>query len=529
MTVRIRADGLGSVISENNRSKYFIEVLGCTYAIAKDAQDKRYQDVRINGVSVIPSTFKSQRGINALKFDSNFKVIDTAWFDTYALTSNNQSMLSYIDNTAAGHFLCMFSVDSIRISDTINIADEMPKRGANWYPKIDLVADRFGWSGIYSGKSKKFHSSSTMKYFSGTKLSTDILDSDQPSDYTAYCCAMADTIDDLGIRQQSGFYEFSEKSTAFKYIDNKNIVDYGATVGALDEYNITFDMLGKGSILLSFYNNTTLLSSVSIADNTLVWTGVYKLESRGNFPKDCNKMTVQFVPDPTVTCKVRNFSMGIDTKTVIKPAMFTPNGIPIKNFAEGTLYEPLNAVTAVRLTRDYNLEALGVIEDGGYYCKIFEHTIFQDPKYPDEFFKSKAEADNFDGFNKFSKIGDIKKFKYGGKYRFRLVYPGYGRITWEQTAELSDVIAEGNDKKVAGFKLIENTIDPEFSAIFVGLREADGTNEVSVYSGAPRNTASAYIAYSVGCKRIHQPNGTGIPGPFIDKSVNEVRLYVWVE
>ncbi|MDE1093284.1 hypothetical protein OS113_28010, partial [Klebsiella pneumoniae] len=82
----IRGSGLGSVIAENNSTKYYIKVTGSHSDLATE---NRISEVVINDsvISVSPL-----RGMNIQRFDNNMQFVESRSFDLYGSLTEQSSI-----------------------------------------------------------------------------------------------------------------------------------------------------------------------------------------------------------------------------------------------------------------------------------------------------------------------------------------------------------------------------------------------------------------------------------------------------
>lgn len=500
----IRSTGFGSVISENNSTKYYLRVVGTNSATNNQlglfVNDKK-----------LPITYS--RGLTVSKFTKTMSLVASQTFDIVgSLDAQSLRFVDYIQN-ATEDIIVIQSMTSISSNEILK--NFMSLIGSSVWPEwmTDKTPDNIkeiGYSALYDVKTKNIV---------GESLGS--LGSDYPAQFDYYF----DDLNDLGSigagrSLVEDYTEYSgDKFTVKTYVSKSSMSVY-PHLSSSDWLTLRADFkrdqkaidLGiECRLSVQFYNSGAYLRGITIQSKPgLEWKTEFLTQK---IPDNANEITIGAYHSPSNILEgmmyIRNVVVQPTNAVVkkgIKSARLGRFSAPTETFTEG----PIGGNTIVRFNKDESIEAIEMQElAGGYWIKILDHNSLREGKM----FASKAEAFenlNYEKTFLYSTMNKIKDFRLSdGRYRFRLEYENaMGFIEWEQTSS-------PEDSKVVGYKLLKDGMINK--TVFEGLRLS--TNPESRYTG---NTKNDFQLGSL----IALDNGIRVSE---SSSANHARLYVWKE
>lgn len=496
----IRGSGLGSVIAENNSTKYYIKVTGSHSDLATE---NRISEVVINDsvISVSPL-----RGMNIQRFDNNMQFVESRSFDLYgSLTEQSSIMSEYIRSVTSG-VLILYSYDAMGNNTVIN--ELMKIYGASAWPWHINSTKRFAWCGIIDCKNSNMISDA----MGGLGNS-----------YFASLDYYIDTMEDMGVTGAGNVIiqdpnEYSGKQYLVKTYMEKTPLSELKQLKVGEWIYLRADLMHDnesvtnkitGVMTVQFYDQTSsYLKGITIRSNS---TSYKTIEARSDIPANAFYVDIKYLHSPsgsdgTGTVSIKNVVVQPIAKEIVKnkPARLGRYTAPAREFREGTT----TGNTVVRFTKDELIEASEMQEIlGNEWIKVFEHRTLNGPYL----FEDLQQALYSEIPYLYSNMKEINDFRLkDGKWRFKLVYDE-GHIVWEQSSspELSSV---------TGLKIIETTLSAD-SRPFGGIRRT--VNDTN--SRYDCNTGSTWY-YAIGAIAVY---GSGFPGP--KGTVNSVQLYAWKE
>lgn len=496
----IRGSGLGSVIVENNSTKYYVKVTGSHQDLELS---KRISEVSIND---IPNVVTPSRGMNIQRFDENMKFVEHRSFDLYGNLSGQSSIMSdYIRSIRTGA-LVLYSYDAMGNNDTLN--ELMKTYGSASWPWHINSTRRFAWCGIIDCK----NSNIVADAFGGLGDS-----------YAASVDYYIDTMEDMGVTGAGNVIvqdhiEYSGKEYLIKeYMKQTPLSELKqlkigewliVRADIMQDTEATTNKV-SGIVTVQFYDiNGSYLKGISVRSTGESYK-TYELKS--DIPENAHSLDISCLHIPSAssgkgTVFVKNVVVQPIAKNIDKnlPARLGRFSAPANEFREGTT----TGNTVVKFTKDELIEASEMQEmSGGEWIKVFEHRVLNGP-YLFEDLTQALYSETPYLYSNMQGINDLRL--QDGRWRFKIVYEE-GYIVWEQSSspELSEA---------TGLKIIENTLS-EDSRPFGGIRRTQNVAN----SRYDCNTGSTWF-YAIGAMMIH---AGGIPGP--KGAVRSVQLYAWKE
>lgn len=506
----IRGSGLGSVIAENNSTKFYLKVIGTNYDIPV-GPGRDVTGVYLNDTKVISNT-QMGRGINIVKFDDSMKFVEIQIFDIYgSYEVQLNRMKDYINDTKTG-LLAMFTVDAISTGDKINVLMKEWGAGAWCYFLPDVTQRRYSWCGILDAKTKNMVSDAAGGKGNSFPASIDYY---------------LDTMSDLGvtgagqvITQDPAEYSGTDIYLVKSYHDIKSIAEHFPQIKPGDWMQIRCDMKQnaeattskvQGLLTMQLYDeNRTWLRGINITkDAGPDWKS---FDVKAEIPANAVYLDLGFYHYPstikTGTVFIRNVVAQPIAPEVVKklPARLGRFTAPAKEFREGTL----SGSTVVKFTKDEMIEASEMQElVYGEWIKVFEHRMLgSDHLFPDIDSSLYSEIPYL--FSNMKGLPDLRL--QDGRWRFKIVYDDKYMI-WEQSSPVEEDVA-------AGFKLIETNMT-DYSQMGGIRRATAGAADRSRYTGS---IIDGNWWYAIGATSIYD---TGFPG--YKTGVRNVQLYAWKE
>lgn len=500
----IRGSGLGSVIAENNSTKYYIKVMGTNYDIPA-GEPRDVAGVYLNDVKI--STIL-RRGLNVVKLDESMKVLEQITFDTYTDAEvQGQRVIDYLEATKTG-LIAIFTWDSQQSS--VALSKAMQKWGASAWIYHSNERFRYSWCGLYDCKTGNMVSDAA---------------GGRGNSYPALLDYYIDTSADLGVTgagqvvtQDPLEYSGTGKYLIKSYHDKKNMAQNFPQLKPGEWMQIRCDfkqdaasITAKVQCLLTmqFYDAAgTMLKGINITKSPgLNWSS-YEIKS--DIPAGAVSLDFGFYHYPSTVSTgvvfVRNVVAQPINKEVTKSqsARFGRFSAPSKEFREGTL----TGSTVVKFTKDELIEASEMQEIAeADWVKVFEHrTLGQMFLFPDIDSGLYSEVPYL--YSNMKMINDLRLTD--GRWRFKLVYEE-GEIEWEQSSS-------PEESSVTGLKIIRSTL-PSTAKPMGGIRRTANVSN----SRYDCNTGSTWF-YAIGAMASH---GIGFPGP--TTGVSSVQLYAWKE
>lgn len=501
----IRGSSLGSVIAENNSTKFYIRVVGHQNDMNTVNKDKA--GVWINGVQSYKAI--SGRGIQIVKMDQNLNKIEQVAFDLYGNAGPAAtSMISYVDNMPTGFILAMFTFDAV--GNNTQIATAFKKWGASCWGYHFSGQRRYSWSGIYDSTTKNMIADA----FGG-------MGNEFNPDFDYYI----DTSADLGVTglgstivQDPAEYTGWQTYKVKEYYPKSNLATEFPNLSPGEWVRMQCDFKqdqnainDKVQCLLTFQfydSNGSYLNAISILKTAGLDWSTNVIEQK--IPDKATQFDIGFYHFPSTAKTGSVYVKNVVIQPISEPkkkglkARLGKYSVPTNSYSEGTT----SGATVAKFTKDEQLDAKEMLEmSGGAWIKVFEHRTldsqFMFPDVGDSVLYSEIPY-------LYSNLKNIDDYRLSdGRYKFKLEY-SEGALSWEQTSSIEAA-------SVTGFKLIENNMTG--TRAFYGLRK-NGNN--SRYNGSNDNT----WYYAIGAINVF--NG-GIPGAFDKTATQEVRLYVWKE
>lgn len=500
-----RSSGFGSVISENNSTKYYLRVIGT------NASTDSQLGLFVNDKQVIIPTYK---GITVSKFTKTMTFVASQGFDIFgSVDVQAQRLIDYINN-ATEDIIVIQSRTAISTNDLLT--SFMNTIGSSVWPawlKNKETTDyekEIGYAALYDVKSKNI-----------VGEAVGSLGSDYPAQFDYYF----DDLNDLGsIGAGKSLIddtkEYSGSNYAVKMYQERGAISKYPQLSPTDWLSLRCDFKRDQKAIdvnidcqlsVQFYKSGAYLKGITISSKPgLDW----KTETlTQKVPEDANEISIGFYHGPSTATEglafIRNVVIqptNASVKKGIKNSRLGRFSAPTENFKEG----PIGGNTIVRLTRDESIEAIEMQElAGGYWIKILDHNSLRSGKV----FATKDEAlenVNYDKTFLYSTMNKIKDFRLkDGRYRFRLEYENaIGFIEWEQTSS-------PEDSTVVGYKLLKDGMINK--TVFEGIKLS--TNPESRYVGNSKNDFQLGALVSL-------DNGIRLSE---SSSANHARLYVWKE
>lgn len=498
-----RSSGFGSVISENNSTKYYLRVIGT------NASTDSQLGLFVNDKQ-IPITYS--RGLTVSKFTKTMTLVASQTFDIFgALDAQSLRFVDYIQN-ATEDIIIIQSKTAISSNDILK--NFMNVIGSSvwpeWASKSSNSMKEIGYAALYDVKSKNIVGEAV---------------GSRGADYPAQFDYYFDDLNDLGSigagkSLVDDYMEYrGDKFTVKTYVPRTSISIY-PHISSSDWLTLRADFkrdqkaidLGiECRLSVQFYNSGTYLRGITIQSKPgLDW----KTETlTQKIPDGANEISIGAYHSPSTVLEGFMFIKNVivqptnaPVKKGIKNSRLGRFSAPTENFKEG----PIGGNTIVRLTRDESIEAIEMQElAGGYWIKILDHNSLRSGKV----FETKDEAlenVNYDKTFLYSTMNKIKDFRLqDGRYRFRLEYENaIGFIEWEQTSS-------PEDSTVVGYKLLKDGMINK--TVFEGIKLS--ANPESRYVGNSKNDFQLGALVSL-------DNGIRLSE---SSSANHARLYVWKE
>ncbi|QHJ78856.1 MAG: hypothetical protein [Caudoviricetes sp.] len=512
MSTRIRGSGLGSVITENNSTKFQLEVKGSHRDNPLEVKSA-LAGLYING-KIVDET--RNRGINIVVIDSKFEVVEVARYDIYGAVSEIiDAFIKYIDDAPTDRIIALYSYDAMGTNDKLDQA--FNRWGASTWPSSAItVAPRSSYVALYSTKHKSI--------FCDAK--GNLASKSEPA-YIEYFLDSFEDIATVGgsrfIAYDSKEYEGTNKYGFKSWYDRQPLSNLG-NVKPGDMLNIQaegmVDDVAKAAgvkllVTMQFYNeDLSWNSAISFTIDSLDWSPA---RAQQVIPADAFAFDLGAYHWPNTTTDqgsvfVRNLIAQPMAPYIDKNlnARFGRRVVPTENFIEDDL-----GTVSVRMLKDDKLEVKDIQEEsGGSWIKVYQHYTLDGQK----FFENEAQAIENDTPYLYSDLLRILDNKLShGKYRFKLVAETIDlEIVWEQSSSPFETTVEG-------FKLLSTTqtlINP-----LTGLRRytqaAENGREFAYLTGVD----SPDWWYPVGLYVKYGDKGIPVNGV----SVAGMQLYVFTD
>lgn len=496
----IRGSGLGSVIAENNSTKYYVKVLG-TNKLTDSNIGLFVNDKKVN--------MTYTRGITVSRFTPTMTLVGSQTFDLVANVGNFNRLIDYI-TTATESIIILQTFDSYYSNEALNTL--MNKYGSAVWPSWTKLADAsrsISYCALIDNKSKN--------------IVAEALGS-RGADYPAQFDYYFDDVNDLGSigAGKSLVEEHTEyrgkNYTVHMYRDKAGLSSYPQLQNG-DWLTLRCDMKRDqeaidGNIdcrlVVQFYKAGSFLKAVSITEKPGLTYQTF--ETTQIIPPDSDQLDIGFYHGPstangTGTAFVRNVVIqptNAPVKKEIKNSRLGRFSAPTENFKEG----PIGGNTVVRFNRDELLEATEMQElAGGYWIKVMDHNTLN----KEIVFDSIEQAFDSEIPQLYSNMKSLEDFRMSnGKFRFKIDYgTEYGTLEWIQRNSPEEIVV--TDLEIISDKLINKTQE------FYGLKK-NGTT--ARYDGSSGGTW--YYAFGA-----TETWNQGIPGA--GPAVQQARLYAWKE
>lgn len=508
----IRGSGLGSVIAENNSTKFYIKVFGANRDLPTEIEHQA--GVYVNDVR-IPKVVG--RGINIAKFTKDMVHVETVSFDLYQYFDAQKARLIDYMNNAGDSILCLYTFDALANDAALNTFFKRLGASAWCYHRTGQF--RYSYAAIYDAKRKNIVSDGC---------------ADRQSTFPAVIDYYIDTADDLGVTgagnvlvQDSTEYSGKDRYLIKRWYDQSKIVDVFPWLNPGDNFYLQAEMKidaegaangVKAFVTFQFYDvNRAYLRGFSVETTNQNYTVIKNASPE--VPANAVYFDMGFYHGPS-----SNVSKGIVycKNVVAQPAVrelaqksksprFGRFTAPSKEFREGTI----GGTTVVRMSKDELIEANEMQEIvSGEWIKVFEHRLL-DKGYVFPNLDAGLYSETPHLYSNMKMLPDLRLSD--GTWKFKIVYPE-GHIIWTQ--KLSVETTDPNATN-AGVKIIEETI-PGRKA-FYGIYKTTGSDLNNArYAGSVLGN----WYYALGAIKLWN---SGIPGPIDTKTVKEVQLYAWKE
>lgn len=499
-----RGSGLGSVIAENNSTKYFINVVS-TNASQGSLIDNAGVFVNKEKISL-----ENSRGLNVIKMTKDMKFVEHKTFDIFKDYDVQLSVFENYLKDDVDSIMFMFTFDSIQNGPRLNTVFKTLGAGSWCYHQSGKLM--FSWSAVYDSKRKNIVSDASAS---------------EGATYTASIDYYIDTQNDLGVTGAGNVLiqdpvEYKGKKYIVKQWKGVSpITDFPwISVGELirvqgDLKHDNEATLNKvsGYLAVQFYDeNRAYLRSIIAKSSSEEYKTVI---TKDVVPVGAKFIEIVFIHSPSskddlgeVFCK--NVCIQPIEKEVGQKSRFSRFGkytAPSNEFREGTT----TGNTIVKMTNEL-IEASEMQEISfGEWIKVFEHrTLGQSFMF--DSMESAFYSEIPYCYSNMRMLPDLRI--KDGSWRMKLVYP-QGHIIWNQKHSVEDMSPQE-------ITIIEDTINIPNKAEFIGLFRStnESFNENTRYQGS--STDRWY--YAIGALVAWNKS---FPGPGI--VVDEVQLYAWKE
>ena len=500
----IRGSGFGSVIAENNSTKFYIKPVGV------------HSDMTVNAgvyVNDVLKTRTNNDGLTVYEFDIEMNLLKQQTFNfDESLTSEVTRFKDYM-TAITGAVVVMTTFN--KISNNADLSAYMAQIGSSTWPSWLTAsmtdAKKFAYCCIYDPKTKNIVAEAV---------------GSRGSNYPATIDYYFDSSIDLGtlgagrsLVEQATEYSGSAY-TVKNYVVKQSLTNFPHITSG-EWLNIRCDMKRDQAaitagvqcrMIVQFYSKGSYLTAMGpIKTPGLEWTTEEVIQQ---IPEGADEVEISFYHAPATLdgqglAFVKNVIVQPTNASVKKnkTARLGRFSAPTDSFKEGPIVNQPN--TVLKFTNDDLLEASELQElDSGYWVKLLDHNTLNKGMMFANFEQALSHV-NYDESYLFSIMDKLEDFRMqNGKFRFKIEYNILGSIEWTQSSS-------PEESTVKDLNIIKNTVGG--TQAFLGIRRCT--------TGA-RYSCSTDDTWYYALGAIELWSG-GIPAN--GEAVQQVRFYAWKE